>query len=147
MLKQHVCHSDRPIVFHEPGEVVLADFGNYLEAGADCRRKARPVILLRPSLCQHAFAGLTTKPQYLTTGDARPVVPAAASMGLDGKTSHLWSSRPSYVSRLDVRKHLGWVDHEVVDFLARHMHLDAITLGMLWRSASAHGCGSPRRPR
>ena len=147
MLKQHVCRSDRPFAFHEPGEVVLINFGNYLEAGADCQRKARPAILLRPSECQHAFAGLTTKPHYLTSGDARPALPASESLGLDAATSYLWSSRVSFISRLDVQKHLGWVDHAVVEFLSRHMHLDPITVATLYRAATIHGCTSPGLPR
>ena len=85
MLKQHPTRLDYPYPLHEPGEVVLATFGNFLEAGEECTPKARPVILLRAGDCQHTFAGLTTKSHYLTTGDARPevrrhlLVPAGAA--------------------------------------------------------------------
>ena len=147
MLKQHVRRSDRPVAFHEPGEVVLAAFGNYLESGLADDRKVRPVILLRTSECQHAFAGLTTKPTYKTTGAPRPVVPRSPTTGLNRRQSHLWSSRVAFVSRMDVRRHLGWVDHELVDFLGRNMNLDGYTLGLLWHAATLHACASPNLPR
>lgn len=147
MLKQYVPQASADLAFHQPGEVVLADYGNFLEAGMSCDRKTRPVILLRTSDCQHMFAGLTTKSCYLTTGGERPLLPRSPSTGLNARPSHLWSSRPAFVSRLDIRRHLGWVDHEIVEFLAKHMNLDAITIGMLWRSASIHTCGLPRNPR
>jgi hypothetical protein len=147
VLKQHVPRSDRPVAFHEPGEVVLAAFGNYLESGLADDRKVRPVILLRTSECQHAFAGLTTKANYLTTGEPRPIVPKSATSGLNRRQSHLWSSRVAFVSRMDVRRHLGWVDHELVDFLGRNMNLDGYTLGLLWHAATLHACASPNLPR
>lgn len=147
MLKQHVHRHDYPYPLHEPGEVVLATFGNFLENRDECTTKGRPVILLRVSDCQHTFAGLTTKPRYTTSGDARPAIPLSETLGLDGKASYLWSNRAAFVARLDVRKHLGWVDHEVVELLAQRMSLDSLTISMLWRAASIHAHDLPRRPR
>lgn len=147
MLKQYVPRSDRDLAHHEPGEVVLAAFGNYLESGLADERKVRPAILLRTSECQHAFAGLTTKPIYKTTGEPRPIVPRSRISGLNDGQSHLWSSRIAFVSRIDVRRHLGWVDHELVDFLGRNMSLDGYTLGLLWHAATIHACATPNLPR
>jgi hypothetical protein len=150
MLRQHIPSDDFPYPFHQPGEVVLAAFGNYLEARERCTRKVRPIILLRTSQTQHIFAGLTTQPRYLTTREPRPVLPKPACLGLDGRLSHLWSPRPAFVSRLDLRRHLGWVDHEVVRFLARHLALDPATVNVLNRSATIHGDDDdypPRKPR
>lgn len=147
MLKQHARQHDYPYPHHQPGEVVLATFGNFLEDRDDCTTKGRPVILLRVSECQHAFAGLTTKPHYLTTGLGRPLLPHSEMLGLSGKPSYLWSARPASITRLDVRKHLGWVDHRVVEFLAEHMQLDTFTFSTLWRSASIHAHDVPRHPR
>ena len=147
MLKQYARRHDYPDPHHEPGEVVLATFGNFLESAGDCTPKPRPVILLRTSDCQHAFAGLTTKPQYLTSGEPRPLLPQSDALGLDGKPSFLWSSRAAFITRIDVRRHLGWIDHPVVEFLAEHMLLDTSTFSMLWRAASMHALTTPRHPR
>ena len=148
MLKQHVCRTDRPRIYHEPGEVVRANYGNFREQGyGRCDRKARPAILLRTSQCQHAFAGLTTKHVYKTSGEARLLVPTSPIMGLNGRPSHLWSPRVAYVCRIDVIEHLGCVDHELVDFLARSMKLDPLTVGILYRAATIHACTSPNLPR
>jgi hypothetical protein len=147
MLMQHRRCANFAYPFHQPGEVVLAAYGNFLEAGERCQRKLRPVILLRTSLTQHMFAGLTTKPTYQTTGEPRPVLPKAPCLGLDHKTSHLWSARPAFVCRLDIHKHLGWIDHVVVSFLAEHVDIDPITLGLLYRAATLHGHNHPRQPR
>jgi hypothetical protein len=147
MLRQHRRCDHFPYPQHQPGEVVLAAFGNYLETRERCHRKVRPVILLRTSMTQHMFAGLTTKPTYQTTSEPRPVLPKPACLGLDGKLSHLWSARPAFVSRIDLRRHLGWIDHAVVAFLAAHMDLDDHTLQVLYRAATIHGDGPPRKPR
>lgn len=136
MLKQYVCGATASSVRHLPGEVALANFGNYLEAGVQCRRKVRPVILLRASDCQHTFAGLTTQPNYQTTTEPRPMLPRCSSAGLTRFPSYLWSPRPAFISRLDLQKHLGWIDHQVVEFLAKHMNLDGFTIAMLYETAS-----------
>jgi hypothetical protein len=147
MLRQHIKDRHYPYPQHQTGEVVIANYGNYLEQDHGYDRKPRPAILLLASDPQHLFAGLTTKPQYRTSGVARPVLPKPACTGLDDKVSHLWSTRPAFVCRLDVYKHLGWVDRELVLFLADHMHLDRYTLAMLWHAARIHGDGPPRKPR
>jgi hypothetical protein len=147
MLRQHIRSHDYPYPEHQPGEVVLATFGNHLEQNHGCDRKIRPVILLRTSDAQHMFAGLTTRPCYRTTGEARPVLPKPPCMGLDDKVSFLWSPRPAFVCRLDVRKHLGWIDRTIAMFLADHMNLDLFTLALLWHAARSRGDGPPRKPR
>ena len=147
MLKQHARRSNYPYPFHQPGEVVLATYGNFLETRGTDSTKPRPAILLRVSDCQHCFAGLTTQSHYLTSGDARPVIPKSPILGLDRRRSHLWSPRPAFITRMDIRRHLGWIDHEVVEFLAAHMQLDRMTLSILWRAASIHAHETRPRPR
>jgi len=147
MLRQQIRCADYPYPFHEPGEVVLAAFGNFLEERERCERKIRPVILLRSTAGQHMFAGLTTRSHYTTTGQPRPVLPKPACLGLDGRLSHLWSRRPAFVSRLDVRRHLGWIDRTVVLFLADHMNIDRYTVSVLWKAATTHGDDPPPKPR
>jgi len=137
MLKQHRVHSHPAAPRHQLGEVVLASFGNYLEAGAACRPKLRPVILVSVGDCQHKIAGLTTQPHYKIEGTARPELTLSPVMGLNGRRSYLWSHRVSFISRLDLRRHLGWIDCGIVSLLAEHMHLDAITLAILWQAVHA----------
>lgn len=147
MLRQHRPSNDYPYPFHQPGEVVLAAYGNFLEARERCVRKLRPVILLRTSHGQHLFAGLTTRPRYMTSGEDRPALPKPACLGLDDKLSYLWSPRPAFVCRLDVRRHLGWIDRTVVLFLAKHMHIDSLTVSVLWKAAREHSDDLPNKPR
>ena len=147
MLKQYVPRSDRSVALHEPGEVVLARLGNYLEERDTCRPKVRPCIILRSGDCQHLCTGLTTRPEYKTSGDARPRLPRCPTAGLHTSPSFLWSDRPSFICRLDVIKHLGWVDHELVDFLTRYLNLDSLTTGVLWRAATVHTFTPPNLPR
>jgi hypothetical protein len=128
MLRQYVPVRHRQAPEHQPGEVVLAALGNYLEEGADCSRKVRPLIILRATSGQHVTASLTTQATYKTTATERPELPDPVAIGLDGR-------RPSRICRLDVRQHLGWITTETVDFLAVHLHLDQTTLASLWALA------------
>lgn len=137
MLKQHVVHHHPLAPRHQLGEVVLASFGNYLEAGAACRPKTRPVILVSVGDCQHKIAGLTTQSHYKSDGSTRPELTASASMGLDGRQSYLWSDRASFISRRDLRRHLGWIDCATVMLLAERMRLDPLTLSFLWQAVHA----------
>ncbi len=137
MLRQYVPVRHRNAPQHQPGEVVLITFGNYLEKGAACSPKVRPAILLQVSDCQHLMAGLTTQATCKTTGAARPELHDALAIGLDGRrASYLWSPRPSYVCRMDVCQHLGWIDRRTVEFLVHHLRLDQFTLASLWQTTA-----------
>jgi hypothetical protein len=137
MLKQHVFHHHPLAPLHQLGEVVLASCGNYLEAGNACQPKVRPVILVSVGNCQHRIAGLTTQSHYKITGSARPELTASAAMGLNGRQSYLWSLRASFISRRDLRRHLGWIDCDTVMLLAKHMNLNPLTLSSLWQAVRA----------
>ena len=123
---------------HEPGEIVWADFGNYLESPG-CSRKARPMILLKTTDCQHYAAGITTKAVHATSGTTRPPMPTPCGPG--GVQQFLWSSKAARVCRIDVREHIGWVDRATVLFLRETMPdaIDAETFAALWRAACRNG--------
>ena len=123
---------------HEPGEIVWADFGNYLESPG-CSRKLRPMILLKTTDCQHYAAGITTKPAHATSGAPRPPLPTPC--GADGVRQYLWSRRAARVCRINVREHIGWVDRATVLFLRETMPdaIDAETFAALWRAACRNG--------
>lgn len=117
----HVVKTRASRPHHAAGEVVWAHVGNYLE-NPNCDAKARPVVILKPTSCQHWAAPLTTQATFKTTGEARVLVPVVARFEWHCN-SYLWSARPSRVCRLDVRSHIGWVSREVADLIARHMSL------------------------
>lgn len=138
-MNQYVARRDAAMPQHAVGEVVWADFGNYIEGGAATRTKRRPLILLRPTQCQHAAAGLTTQSRCVINGEQRLLVPAGRSLGLLS-VSYLWSSRPCYISRMLVRQHAGWVDRETVFFLREAMPgvVDRNIFAALWQAAVEH---------
>jgi hypothetical protein len=136
MLKQHVIRPDATMAHHQAGEVVLVTLGNYLEAGERCRPKMRPAIIVAVGECQHTIIGLTTQATCRTTGHPRTKVPNPETIGLRGKPSYLWSGRPSRICRLDVRKHLGWITCDVIEFLGAQVSLDATAFAELWRAAA-----------
>jgi hypothetical protein len=147
MLKQYVPRRDDSAPLHRPGEVVIVGLGNYLEAGRRCSRKDRPAIILGVCDGQHFIAGLTTRPHCLTTGAPRHELPDPGIIGLNpARPSYLWSSRPSRICRLDVRRHVGWIDLETVEFLSRRMHLSPRVYTDLLRAAVI-ARQSPRSPR
>ena len=127
------------------GEVVWGSVGNYLEAGAECRSKTRPAIILAVSECQHMIAGLTTR-AHTIDGEARQPITTVASLGLDGRNSFLWSPRPSFLCRLDVRSHAGWIDFETAELVSHYMNLPRTIFVDLLRAA-ARARRSPLNPR
>lgn len=120
-------HPSRPR--HAVGEVVWASVGNYVE-NRDCDAKPRPAVILRTGVGQHWVAGLTTQPTFKTTGVARVPVPVHRTCRLCGH-SYLWSPQPSRLCRLDVRGHIGWIGHDALDVIERHMHLSHHVLAEL----------------
>lgn len=126
-------HPARPR--HATGEIVWATVGNYIEKRSAVP-KMRPVVILRPGDCQHWIAGLTTQATSKTTGQPRVMLPIDHRCALCG-TSFLWSSRPSYLCRLDVRTHIGWAGHDVLNVIERHMRLPWHVLAELRAAADA----------
>jgi hypothetical protein len=114
---------------HAAGEIVWASVGNYLE-NPNATLKYRPVVILRAGQCQHWIAGLTTQPVFKTTGDPRVLLPVSDDCALCGQ-SYLWSPRATRVSRIDVRSHIGWISHDGIDVIERHMLLPRHTLAEL----------------
>jgi hypothetical protein len=111
---------DRPR--HEPGELVWALSGNWVE-NPKATGKERPWVIVETAGGQDIAVGLTTQPRYATTGSSRPEVPDVQSMGLPAGRSYLWSSRTVPLCRLGVRQHIGWVTRELVELIAKHTHL------------------------
>ena len=120
---------------HTAGEIIWASVGNYIENPAAVG-KCRPVIILRPGECQHWITGLTTQPAFKTSGDPRVFLPVSDDCGLSGQ-SYLWSPRATRVSRIDVRTHIGWITHDGIDVIERHMLVPRHTLAELRATADA----------
>ena len=131
---------------HRVGEVVIGRIGNYLE-DRNADGKPRPMIVLAEGDCQHQVAGLTTQAIAKMSGAQRPAVPCPQACGLKGP-GYLFSWKPARVSRIDVRRHLGWVDHALVDMIERNMHVPAAVITNLRRAADEHhpGGGGPKAP-
>lgn len=135
-MQRHMHRPSETRVLHEPGEIILAAIGNFLEDPTS-DRKPRPAIVLRNGECQHLVAGLTTQPIYKTSGGKRSEVPNPPACGL-GKPGYLWSHRPTMLSRIDALKHLGWIDHETVKVIASTMKLTPAMFQDLWQAAERH---------
>jgi hypothetical protein len=137
VLKQVVPFHDAGRPLHETGEVVLVTLGNFIEAGDRYSPKDRPAIIVAAGPGQHVTAGLTTRSHCRTTGAARVEIPTVVELGLDpARRSYLWGPRPSHICRLDVRRHLGWVDLDTVELLSKAMHLPRWMLVGLIRAAA-----------
>jgi hypothetical protein len=123
---------------HAVGEVVVGALRNfYNDSSLD--KKARPVIILSPGGCQHTVAPLTTQAIYKSTGVRRKKIPNPAACGLSGD-GYLWSAVPRPLDRIDLRQHIGWVDHAMVMLLAETMSLSPRTVTQLWQVANrCHG--------
>lgn len=124
-------HPSRPR--HAAGEIVWASVGNYIE-NPNANAKHRPVVILRAGECQHWVAALTTQPTYKTTGEPRVLLPVSGTCSLCGE-SYLWSPRASRLCRLDVRSHIGWIGHDTLDVIERHMLLPWHVLAQLRAAA------------
>ena len=121
---------------HKVGEVILGELGNFVE-DPSTDRKMRPLVVLNEGLCQHEVAGLTTQEFFKTTGKRRTAVPNPSACGLN-QPGFLWSHKPAKISRIDVRQHLGWVDHAMVDTIERTMRVTPMMLLKLRQAAVAH---------
>lgn len=117
---EHNERPDRPR--HEPGELVWALSGNWVE-NPQATGKERPWVIVATESGQDIAVGLTTQSKYATTGASRPEVPDVASVGLPAGRSYLWSSRTVPLCRLGVRSHIGWVTAELVELIAKHTHV------------------------
>jgi len=143
-MRVHVASRRRGVAHHAAGELVWANVGNYIENPA-CRGKFRPVVILQATDCQHLIAGLTTRGVAKGTGWARPRICLGSSCLLL-KESYLWSARPSWLSRLDVGAHIGWVSPEAVEAIARHMRVPAHVIFVLRQVAAGVGCDGGALP-
>jgi hypothetical protein len=103
-----------------PGEVVIASIGHPLEDPTS-KGKPRPAVLIRRAGGHWLLMGLTTNPRY-AGGTPRTPVPNPARVGLHGP-GYLWG-QPTWVSVLDLNKHIGWVDPTLAAVLADHVDLD-----------------------
>jgi hypothetical protein len=115
----------RQKIEHATGEVVIVGLGNYLENPA-AGGKLRPGIILVPGAGCHLVAPLTTQATFKGNGTPRRPCPAGPETGLR-PGGHFWSQRPSYISRLDIRGHIGWADMELIDAIQKYLLLDSGT--------------------
>jgi hypothetical protein len=124
----------QPRIQHAVGEVVYGEIGNFLE-NPNAEKKSRPMVVLATGECQHLVAGLTTQPYFNTTGGFRVPIPNPKACGLS-RPGYLWGGKPVRVSRLDVRRHLGWADPEMVQAIAEAMRLSPRVTAQLWKAAT-----------
>jgi hypothetical protein len=108
---------------HATGEIVILGHGNFLE-NREAKPKFRPGLILVPGGCCHVAVPLTGKATFQRDGQARRLCPAGLDTGLCGP-SYFWSPRANYISRLDVRHHIGWADLEMIDAVLNYMHLNS----------------------
>lgn len=108
---------------HATGEVVIVGHGNFLENPA-AKLKFRPSVILVPGDCCHVVVPLTAKACFKSDGTPRRPCPAGPDTGLRS-AGYFWSPRPCRISRLDVRRHVGWADEEMVDAISDYMLLDS----------------------
>lgn len=106
-------------VEHATGEVVIVGHGNFLE-NPTAVMKLRPGIILVPGDCCHLVVPLTGKETFKGDGTPRRPCPAGPDTGLRS-ASYFWSRRPCRISRLDVRRHVGWADEEMVDAISDYV--------------------------
>ena len=123
-------------IVHAVGEVVVGALEDFYD-DRSLKKKARPVIILAPGGCKHTVAPLTTQAVYKSTGVLRKQIPNPAACGLSGD-GYLWSAVPRPLERIDLRKHVGWVDHAMVKLLAETMRLPPKTVAQLWQAANRH---------
>ncbi|MBM4010094.1 MAG: hypothetical protein FJ286_01755 [Planctomycetes bacterium] len=93
------------------------------------------------------MAGLTSQEFYRSSSGRRRAIPNPGRCGLHGK-GFLWGQRPGRISRLDLRKHIGWVDEDLVNAIAATMHVSPDVVARLrqaTRERHEHGtwqCGA-----
>ena len=92
-------------VHHKPGEIVTGRIYEYGKAKA----KRRPVIIVAVGNCCHRVIGLTTQRQAKRSDYYR--VPVLLPLDTP-QVSYLWGGGLQSLSRLDVGKHLGWLDED-----------------------------------
>ncbi len=120
---------------HAVGEVLVGALEDFYD-DRSLDKEARPFIL-SPGGCKHTVAPLTTQAVYKSTGLPRKKIPNPAACGLSGD-GYLWSAVPRPLERIDLRKHVGWVDHAIVKLLAETMSLPPKTVAQLWQAANRH---------
>lgn len=128
--------SNSPLIEYEIGEVVIADMRNFHE-NKHALPKNRPAIIIRPDRVLFRVAQLTRSKNYKSSGKPRVAIPNWQGLGLD-KSAWLWSPSLAPTYRLGVKKHVGWVHHEVVDVLEKHMNLTSEDIRRLREVADGH---------
>ena len=128
--------SNFPRIEYEIGEVVIADMRNYHE-NKNALPKNRPTILIRPDRALFEVAQLTRQKEYKSSGKPRVSIPNWQGLGLD-KPAWLWSPKLAPTYRLGIKEHVGWVHHEAIDVLEKHMDLTVEDILRLRAVADLH---------
>jgi hypothetical protein len=113
--------SDSPLIEYEIGEVVIADMRNFHE-DRYALPKNRPTILIRPDRSLFRVVQLTRQKEYTSSEKPRVAIPNWQGLGLN-KPAWLWSPSLAPTYRLGIKEHVGWVHHEMIDVLEKHMNL------------------------
>lgn len=126
----------------EVGEVVLGTVINGIE-NPRAKGKPRPVVLVSNRGSLWRGAGLTTLNAY-RDGNPRVAVPNPREVGLNGP-GFLWGENLVGLCVLDIERHLGWVDLELAQLIARLAHLDGTCAQSLLDAASFHHPHPPKK--
>ena len=116
----------------QPGELVIARFG----AGRFPSGKPRPAIVIADAASGFRMCEITTSEHYANAAGSALEVPNPAAVGLKGPgllrdmTTIAWSH--------DIDVHIGWVDAELVDQLAKIRDIPARHILRLRRVAAHH---------
>jgi hypothetical protein len=125
-MKTDSCSSTK--ISYEIGELVIASCPSRHRRNSG--KPNRPAIILKRDHTSFHVAELTKRRTYDTDGTARIAIPNHSQLGL-AEPSWLRSFHMSTVLRLQIRNHLGWVHHEVIDVLEKHMKLTSEDIRLL----------------
>ncbi len=108
-------------IHHEAGEIAWADFRNAIE-NPDADGKPRPVVIVSAGQCCHTVVGLTTRPFRVLDGSRRVPLEVPALR----EESFLWSDRVYRLSRINFRRHIGWIDEDQRLVILRAVHIPRV---------------------
>lgn len=108
-------------IHHEAGEIAWADFRNAVE-NPHADGKPRPVVIVSAGKCCHTVVGLTTRAIRLLDGSSRVPLEVPALP----EPSYLWSDRVYRLSRINFRRHIGWLDEDQLLVILRAVQIPRV---------------------
>ncbi len=108
-------------IHHEAGEIAWADFRNVIE-NPNADGKPRPVVIVSAGQCCHTVIGLTTREFRVFDGGRRVPLAVPALAG----SSYLWSDRVYRLSRINFRRHIGWLGEDQLLVILRSVQIPRV---------------------